>query len=97
MTTRGLIFWSVQAAGDVATSAVRDDHRVGSDSAIDDQLHLILIAGTDHDVRQSRYITGPYPQQVSQRLAIRVHNPIKIILYDVLRADGLRELRAIGR
>jgi hypothetical protein len=58
MTTRGLIFWSVQAAGDIATSAVRDDHRVGSDSAIDDQLHLILIAGTDHDVRQSRHITA---------------------------------------
>ena len=57
-----------------------NDHRIRGDGAIDDELHLSLVAGIDHDVRHARDVAGPNPQQVARALAVRVHDPVKIIL-----------------
>ena len=89
----GLILGSMQAAGDVAASAVRNDHRIRGYGAIDDELHLSLVAGIDHDIRHARNVAGPNPQQVSRALAVGVHDPVKIILYRVLGTDRVGQLR----
>ena len=72
---------------------VRNDHRIRRDGAIDDELHLSFVAGIDHNVRHSRDVACPYPQQVSRALPVRVDNPVKIILYDILGTDRVGQLR----
>ena len=97
MTEPRLILGSVQAAGDVAAAAVRDQHRIRRDGVINDQLHLRLIRRIDDDVGDSRNVSGSEPQQVAHALAVRMHDPVKIILDGVLGADGPQSAHPAAR
>src|SRR5215204_3411117 len=88
----GLIRRRFEAAGDVAATAERDQHGVGSDHPINDQLHLRLVARIDDHVRDPRDVAGAQPHQISQALAIGLHDPIKVIRVDVVEADGVGQL-----
>src|SRR5688572_9317955 len=61
----GLIFGHTQAPGEAAASTVRNEYRVRGYGAIDDHLHLSLVARIDHDIWHSRDVAGPNPQQIS--------------------------------
>ena len=97
MTGPGLILGSLQAAGDVAAAAERDDHRIRRDRPIDDQLHLGLVGRIDDDVGDPRDVAGAQPEQVAQALAVGVHDPVEIVLDGVLGADGLGQLVPAAR
>jgi hypothetical protein len=54
----GLIARRFEAARDVAATTERDQHGVGRDHPINDQLYLRLVARIDHHVRDPRDVTG---------------------------------------
>ena len=51
----------------------------------------------DDDVRDPRNVSGAEPQQVAHALAVRVHDPVEIVLDGVLRADGVASAHPAAR
>ena len=66
----------LEAAGDVAAAAERDDHGVLGDRGIDDRLHLGLVGRVDHDIRGALDLVGADAHQVAQALAVGVHDAL---------------------
>jgi hypothetical protein len=47
----------------------------------------------DHDLGHARDIPGADPQQIRGALPVRMHDPVKIILHDIIGASRIDHLR----
>ena len=89
-----LLGQGVQAAGDVAAAAEGDEHEVGLAGQVDQGADVVLAARVDDRVGDAREVGGAQPEEVAQALAVRVHDPVEVVVGDVRRADRVGQAAA---
>ncbi len=88
----------LEAAGDVAAAAERDDDGVGRDRGIHDGLHLGLVRRVDDNVGAAEDRVAADADQVAQALAVGVHDAGHVVGGDVVGTDdGGQRVGELGR